>query len=71
MGQERSDRNDVWKRAERCVKRTMEEKEAEDKVLTEGHLQAVCVYNKFYRSFNDAVQTNRSTYTFFFHSLHF
>nr|XP_046234997.1 ecto-ADP-ribosyltransferase 5-like [Scatophagus argus] len=70
---------EVWKRAESCTKESLEyqKNENEDEALTKDHMQAICVYtsdyNKFYKTFNTAVRTNRTIYrtAFKFHSLHF
>ncbi|XP_042253081.1 erythroblast NAD(P)(+)--arginine ADP-ribosyltransferase-like [Thunnus maccoyii] len=64
----------VWKNAQGCAKRKLNEKDKEDEALTIKHMQAICVYTsgyqKFHKTFNDAVQNSRST-SFPFHSLHY
>ena len=66
----------VWNAASTCAM-DQYSKVKEDKDLTKDHVQAICVYTsdylKFYKTFNDSVQTDRAIYgTYFqFHSLHF
>ncbi|XP_014327548.2 erythroblast NAD(P)(+)--arginine ADP-ribosyltransferase-like isoform X1 [Xiphophorus maculatus] len=68
----------MWITAEKCAKKKIKEREKGDEALTKDHLQAICAYTaggpeNFYRTFNEAVRTNRTQYgsNFSFHSLHF
>ncbi|XP_054897135.1 erythroblast NAD(P)(+)--arginine ADP-ribosyltransferase-like isoform X2 [Poeciliopsis prolifica] len=68
----------VWISSEKCAKKKIKERERGDGALTKDHLQAICAYTaggpeNLYKTFNDAVRTNRAQYssTFPFHSLHF
>ncbi|XP_073323874.1 ecto-ADP-ribosyltransferase 5-like [Pagrus major] len=73
----------VWNAASTCATKTqtttmnLYSKDKDDMELTKDHIQAICVYTsdslKFYKTLNNAVQTDRAIYgTFFlFHSLHF
>lgn len=66
----------AWRKTKTCMKKNLEIKDR-DKDLTTNHLQAICAYTSstemFYKQFNDAVQTHRSSYetSFPFHALHF
>ncbi|XP_068583423.1 erythroblast NAD(P)(+)--arginine ADP-ribosyltransferase-like [Cebidichthys violaceus] len=68
---------DVWKKAQRCAKKRLQNRDKGDEALTKDHMQAICVYisdyQEFYKTFNDQIQTGMSTYrtSFPFHSLHF
>ncbi|CAK6953305.1 erythroblast NAD(P)(+)--arginine ADP-ribosyltransferase-like [Scomber scombrus] len=67
----------VWKNAERCAKKKLNDKDTVDKALNKDHMQAICVYTseyeQFYSIFNEAVRTKMSEYntSFRFHYLHF
>ncbi|XP_067330682.1 ecto-ADP-ribosyltransferase 5-like [Channa argus] len=66
-----------WKKAGKCVERAEKQKDPKDQALTNDHLQAICVYTSnnegFYKTFNEAVRSSRSTYNTSFphHALHF
>uniref|UniRef100_A0A3B5MJU9 NAD(P)(+)--arginine ADP-ribosyltransferase n=1 Tax=Xiphophorus couchianus TaxID=32473 RepID=A0A3B5MJU9_9TELE len=68
----------MWITAEKCAEKKIKEREKGDEALTKDHLKAICAYTaggpeNFYRTFNEAVRTNRTQYgsNFSFHSLHF
>lgn len=68
----------AWGDAEKCATKNMQERERGDEALTKDHMRAICVYTaggptNFYRTFNEAVRTNKSQYnsSFPYHSLHF
>ncbi|XP_040912189.1 ecto-ADP-ribosyltransferase 4-like [Toxotes jaculatrix] len=67
----------VWKKAEPCANRKLKHKAKGDEALTKDHMQAICAYTsnykEFYKTFNDHVRNNMSTYctSFPFHYLHF
>ncbi|XP_007567246.1 erythroblast NAD(P)(+)--arginine ADP-ribosyltransferase-like [Poecilia formosa] len=74
----RKDFKKMWEAAKKCAEKKIKERERGDEALTKDHLQAICAYTaggpeNVYKTFNEAVRTNRTQYgsTFPFHSLHF
>ncbi|XP_071346685.1 ecto-ADP-ribosyltransferase 4-like isoform X2 [Trachinotus anak] len=67
----------VWKKAESCAKKKLNQKNDGDEALTKDHLRAICAYTsnykEFYKTFNHHVRSDMSKYTtsFPFHSFHF